>query len=166
MCWSPNTPTTYRIEAAIAGLTSDARRSVRQERSRPLVEDFGRWLAGQRARVSAKSRLGEKLGYFANHWEGLLVFLDDGRVEMDRNPVENAIRPLTLQRKNSLFAGHDEDAANWARIASLIETCKMNAVDPFGYLVFVFEAVAAGHPQSRIDDLTPWAFAKASSQAT
>lgn len=155
----------YRIEAAIAGLTSDARRSVRQERSRPLVEDFGRWLAGQRARVSAKSRLGEKLGYFANHWEGLLVFLDDGRVEMDTNPVENAIRPLTLQRKNSLFAGHDEGAANWARIASLIETCKMNAVDPFAYLVFVLEAVAAGHPQSRIDDLTPWAFAKASSQA-
>ncbi|PJN93143.1 IS66 family transposase, partial [Amaricoccus sp. HAR-UPW-R2A-40] len=78
-------------------------------------------------------------------------------------PVENAIRPLTLQRKNSLFAGHDEGAANWARIASLIETCKMNAVDPFAYLAFVLKAIAAGHPQSRIDDLTPWAFAKTSS---
>lgn len=153
----------YRIEAAIAGLPPDARRSVRQTQSKPLVEDFGLWLASARARISTKSRMGEKLAYFANHWQGLQVFLEDGRVEMDTNPVENAIRPLTLQRKNSLFAGHDEGAANWARIASLIETCKMNAVDPFAYLAFVLKAIAAGHPQSRIDDLTPWAFAKTSS---
>ena len=87
---------------------------------------------------------------------------------MDSNAVENMIRPLTLQRKNSLFAGHDEGAANWARanwarIASLIETCKINRVDPYAYLVATLEAIAAGHPQSRIDDLTPWAFAPASS---
>ena len=153
----------YRIEAAIAGLPPDARRSVRQTQSKPLVEDFGLWLASARAKISAKSRMGEKLAYFANHWEGFQVFLEDGRVEMDTNPVENAIRPLTLQRKNSLFAGHDEGAANWARIASLIETCKMNAVDPFAYLAFVLKAIAAGHPQSRIDNLTPWAFHKTSS---
>jgi transposase len=73
--------------------------------------------------------------YFANHWDGLTVFLDDGRVEMDSNAVENLIRPVTLQRKNSLFAGHDEGAANWACIASLIETCKINGADPFAYLV-------------------------------
>jgi hypothetical protein len=84
----------YRIEAAIAGLPPDARRSVRQTQSKPLVEDFGLWLASARAKISAKSRMGEKLAYFANHCEGLQVFLEDGRVEMDTNPVENAIRPL------------------------------------------------------------------------
>ena len=72
-------------------------------------------------------------------------------------------RVMTLQRKNSLFAGHDEGAANWARIASLIETCKINGVEPFAYLAATLEAIAAGHPQSRIDNLTPWAFAAASS---
>ena len=153
----------YAIEAAVAGMTPEARRAARQARAKPLVEAFAVWLAGARARVSARSRMGEKLAYFANHWDGLTVFLDDGRVEMDSNAVENMIRPLTLQRKNSLFAGHDESAANWARIASLIETCKINRVDPFAYLVATLEAIAAGHPQSRIDDLTPWAFAAASS---
>lgn len=153
----------YAIEADIAGMSPEARRTVRQARAKPLVEGFAAWLAGARARVSARSRMGEKLAYFANHWEGLTVYLDDGRVEMDSNAVENLIRPLTLQRKNSLFAGHDEGAANWARIASLIETCKINGVDPFAYLVKTLEAIAAGHPQSRIDDLTPWAFAAASS---
>jgi hypothetical protein len=85
-----------------------------------------------------------------------------GRVEMDSNAVENLIRPVTLQRKNSLFAGHDVGAANWACVASLIETCKINGVDPFAYIVATLEAITAGHPKSRIDDLTPWAFAAAS----
>ena len=71
---------------------------------------------------------------------------------------------MALQRKNSLFAGHDEGAANWACIASLIETCKINGVDPFAYLVKTLEAIAAGHPNSRIDNLTPWAFASRSSR--
>jgi len=153
----------YAIEAAVAGMTPEARRAARQARAKPLVEAFAIWLAGARARVSPRSRMGEKLAYFANHWEGLTVFLDDGRVEMDSNAVENMIRPLTLQRKNSLFAGHDEGAANWARIASLIETCKINGVDPLAYLVATLEAIAAGYPKSRIADLTPWAFAAASS---
>jgi len=148
---------------AIASMTPEARRTVRQARAKPLVEAFAVWLAGARTRVSARSRMGEKLAYFANHWEGLTVFLDDGRVEMDSNAVENLIRPLTLQRTNSLFAGHDEGAANWARIAAPVETCKINGVDPFAYLVATLEAIAAGHPQSRIDDLTPRAFAAASS---
>jgi transposase len=154
----------YRIEVAIAGMTPEARRAVRQARTKPLVEAFAAWLAGARAKVSARSRMGEKLAYFANHWDGLTVFLDDGRVEMDSNAVENLIRPVTLQRKNSLFAGHDEGAANWACIASLIETCKINGADPFAYLVETLEAIAAGHPNSRIDDLTPWAFASRSSR--
>ena len=153
----------YAIEAALKGSPPDRRRTVRQARSAPLVEDFGAWLARVRGRTSAKSRLGQKLAYFANHWDGLCVFLDDGRVEIDSNAVENTIRPLSLQRKNALFGGHDEGAHGWARIASLIETCKLNSVDPLAYLTATLEAIAAGHPANRIDDLMPWAFSPTSS---
>ena len=106
----------------------------------------------------AEVRLGEKLAYIGNHWEGLQVFLTDGRVEMDSNVVENTIRPLALNRKNALFAGHDEGAAAWARIASLIETAKMNGVNPHAYLKATLEAIANGHPASEIDQLLPWVF--------
>ena len=71
--------------------------------------------------------------------------------------MENRIRPLALTRKNALFAGHDEGAAAWGRIASLIETAKMNGVEPYAYLKATLEAIAAGHPASRIDELLPWA---------
>ena len=77
--------------------------------------------------------------------------------------MENAIRPLALNRKNALFAGHDEGGAAWARKASLVETAKMNGVNPHAYLKATLEAIAAGHPASDIDTLMPWAFTPASS---
>ena len=116
----------YAIEADIRGSAPERRLAERQKRSAPLVEAFGDWLKEQRARVSPKSRLGEKLGYIARHWDGLQLFLADSRVEMDTNGVENLIRPIAHTRKNALFAGHDEGAAAWGRIASLIETAKLN----------------------------------------
>ena len=119
---------------------------------------FGVWLDEQRSRVSPRSRLGEKLRYIANHWDGLLVSLYDGRVEMDSNLVENRFRPLKLTAKNALFAGHDEGAAAWGRIASLIETCKMNGVEPYVWLKSTLEKIVAGHLQSRIHELLPWSF--------
>jgi len=82
----------------------------------------------------------------------------DGRVEIDSNRVENLIRPIALNRKNALFAGHDEGGIAWGRIASLIETCKINGVEPFAYLKATLTAIARGHPQSRLDDLLPWNF--------
>ena len=152
----------YAVEAEIRGANAGQRLSARQARSVPLVEDFGAWLQEQRLRVSAKSRLGEKLGYIHNHWSGLQTFLTDGRVEIDSNSVENLIRPIALNRKNALFAGHDEGGKAWGRIASLIETCKINGVEPFAYLKATLEAIAAGHPQNRIDDLLPWNFTPSS----
>ena len=153
----------YAIEAALKGSPPEQRRAVRQARSAPLVEDFGAWLARVRARTSAKSRLGREARLLRQPLGGPLRFLDDGRVEIDSNAVENKIRPLSLQRKNALFAGHDEGAHGWARIASLIETCKLNGVDPLAYLTATLEAIAAGHPTTRLDDLMPWAFSPASS---
>ena len=79
-------------------------------------------------------------------------------MEIDSNSVENLIRPIALNRKNALFAGHDEGGRAWGRIASLIETAKINGVEPFAYLKATLEAIAAGHPQGRIDELLPWNF--------
>ncbi len=98
------------------------------------MEDFEVWLKTQRSRISAKSRLGEKLSYIAKYMDGLKLFLGDGSVEMDSNIVERAIRPIALNRKNALFAGHDEGGRTWARIVSLIETCKLNRVNPEAWL--------------------------------
>jgi len=153
----------YRIEADIRGLSAAKRLAVRQDSSAPIVKALKLWLERQRAKVSPKSRIGEKLAYIANHWDGLAVFLTDGRVEIDNNAVENTIRPIALNRKNALFAGHDEGGKNWGMFASLIETCKMNGINPFDYLKVTFEALANGHPQSRIDELMPWVFNKTSS---
>lgn len=114
------------------------------------------WLVHHRARVSPKAPLGEALKYIAKYWDGLCMFLTDGRVEMDNNAVERAIRPIAINRKNALFAGHDAGAENWATIASLVETCKLNDVDPQAYLTDVLIRVVHGHKQSRIDELLPW----------
>nr|WP_265506008.1 IS66 family transposase [Paracoccus rhizosphaerae] len=148
----------YAVEADICGISAGQRLSARQTRTAPLVAAFGEWLQAQRRRISVKSRLGEKLAYIHNHWDGLQTFLADGRVEIDSNRVENLIRPIALNRKNALFAGHDEGGIAWGRIASLIETCKINGIEPFAYLKATLQAIANGHPQSRLDDLLPWNF--------
>ena len=111
----------YAIEKTIRGASAEERRRVRQERSKPLVAAIKTWLERQLARVSAKATIAEDIRYGLNHWDGLVRFLDDGRIELDTNIVERGIRPIVLNRKNALFAGHDEGAANWACIASLIE---------------------------------------------
>ena len=107
----------YAIEAGIRGLTSEVRLAVRQAQSAPKIADFKHWLQQQRTRVSAKSPLGDALKYIARFWDGLTLFLNDGRIEMDSNAVERTIRPIALNRKNSLFAGNDAGAQNWAVIA-------------------------------------------------
>ena len=148
----------YAIEKKIRGEPPATRQAIRWDESAPIVNAFGVWLGEQRSRVSPRSRLGEKLTYIANQWDGLLVFLHDGRVEIDSNLVENRIRPVKLTTKNALFAGHDEGAHAWARIATLIETCKMNGVEPYAWLKSTLEKIAAGHPQSCIAELLPWNF--------
>jgi transposase len=148
----------YAIEKQIRGASPEARRAARQERAKPLAADLEAFIRIQRERLSRKSNMGHALGYLMNHWDGLCVYLDDGRVEMDNNPVENLIRPLTLNRKNALFAGHDEGAQNWARLASLIGTCKINGIEPFAYMKATLEALAAGHRNADIDMLLPWNF--------
>jgi transposase len=120
----------YQIEAEIRGLSADERRAVRQLRTKPLLDAMRFWLEQRRAELPRKSPLAEAVGYPLNQWEGLTRFVDDGRIEIDSNTVERSMRPIALNRKNALFAGHDLGAENWAVLASLIETCKWHGVNP------------------------------------
>lgn len=133
--------------------------AVQQDRSAPILSRLDDWLVRHRTRALAKSPLGEALAYIAKYRDGLGRFLTDGRIEIDNNTVERTIRPIALNRKNALFAGHDAGAENWAVIASLIETCKMNGIDPYAWLSVTLTAIVQGHKQSQIDDLPPWSCA-------
>jgi transposase len=104
----------YAIEKDIRGKSAQERSIARHEQSKPLVLAFRDWLEQSLAKVSARSPIADAIRYGLNHWDGLVRFLDDGRIELDTNIVERAIRPIVLNRKNALFAGHDEGAANWA----------------------------------------------------
>ena len=150
----------YEIEADIRGRASDERRAVRQARSGPVIEALKPWLENQLRRVSGRSAIAEAMRYGLSRWDGLTRYLDDGRIEIDTNVVERSIRPIALNRKNALFAGSDEGGANWAIVASLIETAKLNSVNPHAWLTDTLEKLVDGWPQSRIDDLMPWAYAK------
>ena len=151
----------YKIEDAIRGADPDHRWAVRQDLSRPLADQFFAWLAAQAARVSRKSDLGAALAYMLRRQHGFRLFLEDGHVDMDSNLVENAIRSPAMNRRNALFAGHDEGGRSWARFASLIGSCKMNGVEPHAYLRDLFTKLAHGHLDKDIDTLMPWACAAA-----
>jgi transposase len=92
----------------------------------------------------------------AKYWDGLILYQTDDRIEMDSNAVERTIRPIALQRKNALFAGHDAGAQNWAMLASLIKTCKLNKIEPHSCLTGVLTAIVNGHKQKYINQLLPW----------
>ena len=89
----------------------------------------------------------------------MTLFVDDGRVEIDSNVVERAVRPIALNRKNALFAGSDGGAENWAIVVSLIETCKLNGVDPNAWMADILAKIVNGHLNSEIDELLPWPYA-------
>lgn len=146
----------YAIEADIRGRSADVRLRVRQERSRPLMEDFERWLTQQLHLISGGSDLARAIRYCLSRWTTLSRFLTDGRVEMDTNTVERAIRPQKLTVRNALFAGSDGGARHWALRATLIETCKLGGIDPFAYLRDTLTRITAGHTINRIGELTPW----------
>lgn len=146
----------YAVETDLRGRSPDERRAGRQEHSRAVVEDLHALLEARLAQASRKSALAEAIRYALTRWEGLTRFLDDGRVELDSNVVERTIRPLALNRKNALFAGSDDGGDHWAVIASLIETAKLNGVDPQAWLTDTLNRLAAGHSATALDALMPW----------
>jgi transposase len=149
----------YEIEAEIRGRGAADRLAVRRVRAKPLIESLKLWFEQRLAELSRKSTLAEAIRYALNHWGALIRFLDDGRIELDSNTVERSMRPIALNRKNALFAGHDPGAENWAVLASLIETCKLHGVNPEAYLADVLGKLVDNWPNRRLAELTPWAWA-------
>lgn len=144
----------YAIEQDIRGRPPDERARQRQARAGPILESLRAWFDETLARVSGRSDLAVAIRYARSRWEALTRYGADGRLEIDSNPVERAIRPLALGRKNWLFAGSDTGGQRAATIASLIATAKLNGLDPEAYLRRVLERIA-DHPVSRVAELLP-----------
>src|SRR5215510_4297191 len=154
----------YVFEKDVRATSADERRVARQARSRPLADALRIFFEHQLARLSGGSDTARIIRYGLRHWDGLTRFLDDGRIELDTNIVERSMRPQALTRKNALFAGHDDGAENWAIVASLIEACKLNDVEPQAYLADVLVRLVNLWPNNRLDELLPWTWAAARQQ--
>jgi transposase len=145
----------YAIEKELRGQRSDWRSTVRRARAGPLLVEFRAWLEGTLSKVSMKSTLATAIKYALARWAALVRYIDDGRIEIDNNAAERAIRAVALGRKNYLFAGSDAGGERAALIYSLIGTAKLHGLDPQAYLRHVLDRIA-DHPVSRIDELLPW----------
>jgi transposase len=150
----------YVIEDDIRGAPPDRRRAERQARAGPLLQAFRIWLEATLPKLSRKSDLAIGMRYALSRWQALSRYLDDGRLEIDNNAAERALRGVALGRKNWLFAGSDKGGERAATIYSLIETAKLNGVDPEAWLRDTIAQIA-DHPARRIDDLLPWNYGKA-----
>jgi len=130
-------------------------RQIRQEQAKPIWGEFKAWLHGHEGQVAPKSLLGKAFGYALNQWDRLIRYLDDGRIPIDNNWVENALRPFVLGRKNWLFAGHPRGAEASALFYSLIETAKANGWEPYQYLIFLFERLPYAKTEEDYRKLLP-----------
>jgi transposase len=145
----------YDVEADVRGKPPAVRKAQRQARAGPLLEELRQWLEGLLTRVSAKSDIAQAIGYSLGRWQALTRYVEDGRLEIDNNAAERALRGVSLGRKNYLFMGSDAGGERAAAFYSLVETAKLNGLDPEAYLREVFERIAE-HPINRIDELLPW----------
>ncbi|MGB8529362.1 MAG: IS66 family transposase [Rhodoplanes sp.] len=145
----------FDIERAINGLSVDERRRVRNEQSRALLAELQTWLRGQRARLSSKSETAKAIDYALKRWTALTRFLDDGRLCMSNNAAERALRCVAVGRRNWTFAGSDEGGRRAAALYTLIETAKLNDIDPHAWLADVL-ARLPDHPAKRIHEFLPW----------
>ena len=147
----------YAIEKEIRGTDADNRRRVRQARSAPLMAALKAKLEIGLSQISKKSALACAINYSLSRWEGLTLFLSDGRLEPDNNTVERSIRGIALGRRGSLFAGDDGGAHTWAVLGSLLTTAKLNGLDPFTYLNDVVGCMVSGRVKANnLDCLLAW----------
>lgn len=154
----------YGIEEEARGKPPDERRRLRQEQSKPLIDALHAWLAAMKPKLSSKSDLAAAIRYALSRWKALRRFLFDGRIEIDNNTAERAIRPLALGRKNYLFAGSEAGGERAGAIYSLITTAKLNGLDPEAYLRDVLARIA-DHSINRVAELLPWNWSLAATVA-
>lgn len=145
----------YAIEAQIRGRPPDERRRIRQEQSRPLLDDLEVWLRAKLMTLSTQSDTTKAINYILNQWQALVYYCEDGVAEIDNNIAENALRGCCLGRKNFLFMGADSGGERAAIMYSLIGSARLNGIDPQAYLQYILTRIA-DHPVNRIGELLPW----------
>jgi transposase len=145
----------FDIEREINGLTAEERRAVRQDKSKPLLDDLKTWLTTERACLSRSSSVLQPIDYLLKRWDGFARFIDDGRICLSNNAAERALRGLALGRKSWLFAGSDRGADRAAVMVTLIMTARLNDIDPQAWLADVLARIAE-HPANRLHELLPW----------
>jgi len=148
----------FDIERPIAGKPPEVRQQVRAQLAKPRLEELATWLDQQLQRVPGRSELAKGIRYARSRWVALNRYIDDGRLEISNNAVENAIRPLKVGSKNWLFVGSDSGGVTAARFYTIIRTCVLNGVEPEAYLREVL-AYIGEFPINRISELLPWNFA-------
>jgi transposase len=147
----------YAIEAEIRGTTAEQRLAVRRANTAPLMEELKTRLTCMVGKLFSQSPLAQAINYTLHHWDGLTVFLSDGRVEVDTNTVERSMRPIAMGRRNSLFAGNEGGAESWAILASLVNTAKLNDLDPQTYLADVLERIVSQRTKHhQLSELLAW----------
>lgn len=150
----------YAVEAEIRGAGAEHRRAVRQTRTAPMMTELKGVLDAALPQLSTQSSLAKAIRYVHDHWAGLTAFLDDGRIEVDSNTVERSMRPISLGRKNSLFAGSCGGAQSWAILASLLQTARLNGHDPYAWLHDALERIVSGQVKTgELDQLLAWLWA-------
>jgi transposase len=145
----------YGIEEEIRGRPPDERRTVRQARTKPLLESLRQWFETTLSKLSRKSDTTAAIRYALTRWDALTRFVDDGRIEIDNNAAERSLRGVALGRKNYLFAGSDAGGERAAAIYSLVGSAKLNELDPEAYLREVLTRIA-DYPINRVQELLPW----------
>ncbi len=146
----------YAIEAGINGKPISQRLAARQQQSKPLLDVFQAWAIAQRRRLSGNTPLGKALQYALSRWDALTRYTEDGRLSIDNNLAERLLRGIAVSRKNFLFLGSDRGGERAAAIYTIIETAKLNGLDPEAYLATVLDRLARGHLNTRLADLLPW----------
>jgi transposase len=154
----------FDIERAINGLEEMERLQARRAESAAIVAELEAWLREERGRLSRSASVAKPMDYLLRRWEDFTRFLDDGRICLTNNAAERALRGFALGRKSWLFPGSERGAERATAMATLLETAKLNDVDPQAWLADVL-ARFADTPQSRLNELLPWEWKKASSSA-
>jgi len=146
----------YAIEAEINGHSAEHRQAARQERAVPILDGLKRWLEEQRRRLSAKTALAKAIRYALTRWDALTRYTGDGRIGIDNNPAERSLRGIALTRKNFLFLGSEAGGDRAAILYTVLESAKLNGLDPEAYLADVIDRLAKRHPINRLAELLPW----------
>lgn len=144
----------YEIERRIKDLSAGERQHVRNQEARPILQSLGAWMKQAYTEVLPKSVIGKALAYSITRWDALSLYTTNGKLNIDNNPVENAIRPVAIGRKNYLFAGSHEAAQRSAMLYSLLGTCKLNGINPFNWLKDVLSRIGK-HPINKVQELLP-----------